>query len=308
MKLSVIIPTFNPRMDYLQAVLDALRGQTLPPTDWELVIVDNRSEPPLADRVDLRWHPHARVVREEQTGLTRARLRGFRETTGELVVLVDDDNVLDADYLAQAVNLAQEFPRLGTWSGRLTLKYENPALAPPPELAAFLTLREFSTDIWSNDIHHHASTPWGAGLCIRRTVCDAYQRRLAAQAARLELDLQGNTLVYGGDTDIAYTGCGMGLGKGVFTRLHITHLIPKRRCDRAFLRRAIEGQGYSEILHGWLNDGVVRNPRRDLTGRIGEWIRRFRMSAVRREVFDTLQRGRLKAFRELSQKQTTAPK
>jgi glycosyltransferase involved in cell wall biosynthesis len=41
--ISVVIPTHNPRMDYLARVIDALRGQTLSKDLWELVIVDNGS-------------------------------------------------------------------------------------------------------------------------------------------------------------------------------------------------------------------------------------------------------------------------
>jgi glycosyltransferase involved in cell wall biosynthesis len=299
MQLSVVIPTFNPRPDYLRRVLESLRRQTVPPSEWELLIVDNGSAPPVAGKVDLAWHPHARLVTEETLGLTNARVRGFRETIGEVVILVDDDNVLDPDYLGHVAHIAGEFPHLGTWSGRLTLEFEDPKLAPPRELAEYLTLRELPCDIWSNDPSHNASTPWGAGMCVRRMVCDAYQKRIAVQPGRARLDLHGTTLLYGGDTDIAFTGCAHGLGKGVFTRLHITHLIPNRRCDRAFLLRSIEGQGYSEVLHGWLTDGIVHDPRRDFIGRLGELVRWITMSRLQRVITTARRRGRIKAFREL---------
>ena len=119
LELSVIIPTHNPRRDYLARTLKALRGQTLDHSSWELVVVDNKSEDIgyrisdiVRDRLgkaesgkrkaektpsaisDLPSTPSVRVVREEKLGLTHARRRGFRETTGEVVVMADDDNVL----------------------------------------------------------------------------------------------------------------------------------------------------------------------------------------------------------------------
>src|ERR1700722_2249773 len=97
--VSVIICSHNPRENYLRRVLDALRAQTLPAQEWELLLVDNASTEPLAGRFDLSWHPNARHVREEKTGLTPARLRGIAEANGELLVFVDDDNVLRSDYL-----------------------------------------------------------------------------------------------------------------------------------------------------------------------------------------------------------------
>ena len=68
--ISVILCSYNPRWDYLQRCLVALRAQTMALHCWELLIIDNRSQVPLADRVELSWHPDARVIREQVLGLT----------------------------------------------------------------------------------------------------------------------------------------------------------------------------------------------------------------------------------------------
>src|SRR5215469_10853662 len=100
--ISVILCSYNPRWDYLQRCLAALRAQTMRLHCWELVLIDNCSQIPLADRVELSWHPDARVIREQVLGLTPARLRAIRESKGDLLVFVDDDNVLDPDFLEVA--------------------------------------------------------------------------------------------------------------------------------------------------------------------------------------------------------------
>ena len=99
MEISVIICTRNPREDYLRRTLDALKAQSLPKDQWELLVVDNASDAPLAGRFDLSWHPNARHVREEKVGLTHARLHGIAASQADLLVFVDDDNVLRPDYL-----------------------------------------------------------------------------------------------------------------------------------------------------------------------------------------------------------------
>ena len=63
MKLSVIICTFNPRRDYLTRVLIALKRQSLPMVQWDLVLIDNASNIPLDDTYDLSWHISARLIR-----------------------------------------------------------------------------------------------------------------------------------------------------------------------------------------------------------------------------------------------------
>jgi hypothetical protein len=295
--ISVVIPTHNPRMDFLARVIEALRGQTLSKDLWELVIVDNGSREALevaggqlpvvsgnAKAIDLSWHGNARVVQEERVGLTNARLCGFANTTGEVIVLVDDDNVLAPDYLEQVVRIAQEHPFLGTWSGALELELEPGALEPPAPLRHLLCERRVDRDVWSNDPSHFRATPWGAGECIRRQVAEAYATKVARDPRRRQLDLQGEQLVYGGDTDIAYTGLGIGLGMGVFTSLKITHLIPLARCSEVYLLQHHEARAYSEVLHYWLEHGKAPRHRTDWRPGMGKLARYLLGTALDRRM------------------------
>src|SRR6516225_11290929 len=113
MKLSVAICTHNPRLEYLSRTLDALRMQTLPMAEWELLLIDNASRSSVAASVSLTWHPNARHVKEEVLGLTPARLRGIQETQGQLLVFVDDDSILDSFYLETALRIGECRPDLG---------------------------------------------------------------------------------------------------------------------------------------------------------------------------------------------------
>jgi len=123
-KVSVIIPTHNPRRDYLSRTLEALAAQTLDRERRELVVIDNAS----SEMGDGRWEMggvnNARVVREDKLGLTHARVRGFEEAKGEIVVMVDDDNVLRPDYLEKAVQIMERNPLLGAIGGKALPEYE----------------------------------------------------------------------------------------------------------------------------------------------------------------------------------------
>jgi len=270
---------------------------------WEVIIVDNASDLPVADTVDLRWHPHSMIVREEKLGLTAARLAGFAAAQGEIIVLADDDNVLAPDYLALAVQLAERHPFLGSWSGRVELVFEPGTAAPPPSWRSYLTERLCENAVWSNDPSHNASTPWGAGMCVRRSLAVDYLHSSEADPSRLKLDLHGRELVYGGDTDIAYHGCAMGFGKGVFPSLKVNHLIPAARCERAYLLRVIEGRAYSEVLHHWVLHKMIP---RDEIGTIQKLKCLARLTlcdADTRAAELARARGRARAARELGGKQ-----
>lgn len=89
--VSVVIPTFaRPRP--LRNCLDALVRQTLPTTDYEVVVVDDGSPTP-AEAVVAEFSPRlaVRVVRQHNAGPAAARNRGAREASAPLVAFTDDD-------------------------------------------------------------------------------------------------------------------------------------------------------------------------------------------------------------------------
>ena len=74
--ISVVLPTHNPDLGRLRRTLDALVGQSLPRSSWELLVVDNASSPPLSStEIDAIG---GRLVLEPTPGLTPARLAGIR--------------------------------------------------------------------------------------------------------------------------------------------------------------------------------------------------------------------------------------
>jgi len=244
---SVILCTHNPRADYLKATLESLQAQTLDRASWELLVIDNASEPHLAPHLDLPWHLQARILREETIGLVHARRRGILEARGQLLIFVDDDNVLSPRYLRAALALAQRHPEIGVFGGQIAPRFE---VAPPAWTEKYwplLAIRAFETDRWSNVHDDFAALPCGAGMCVRAMVAQRWIERLATDPIRATLGRTGQQLLSGEDSDLAWTACDMGLGVGVFTALQMTHLIPARRLTESYLAQLIEGTTYSNI-------------------------------------------------------------
>ena len=247
--ISVILCTHNPRADYLDRVLVGLRRQTLSFQHWELVLIDNASKEKVADRFDIGWHPNGRQVREDELGLTQARLRGSSEAVAELLLFVDDDNILDPDYLEQSLWIGREYPFLGTWGGQCIPEYE---VEPAPELKPYLpglALRTTERDLWTNVAGGWSEAyPYGAGMCVRRGVMTEVQRQTTACGLLQSLDRRGQLLLSGGDYDINLTACDMGLGCGVFLSLKLTHLIPAYRVDIKYMLNMSYMHSFSNAL------------------------------------------------------------
>jgi glycosyltransferase involved in cell wall biosynthesis len=252
--VSVIICSHNPRENYLRRVLDALKAQTLPPKDWELLLVDNASESPLAGRVDLSWQPNARPIREEKIGLTHARLRGIVESKGDLLVFVDDDNVLRADYLQAALKIGADFPQLGAWGGSCIPEFETePSTEMRPWLAGLL-IEKLNTAIWAKLPGFNEALPSGAGIAVRRAVAERYRELVLRDPLRQALGRSGKRLAAGEDSDMALCGFALGLGAGRFPELELTHLIPSRRVTLEYIEGLHEGFGHAGVVLAAIHD------------------------------------------------------
>lgn len=298
--ISVITCTHDPREDYLEQVLAALKAQTLDRERWEYIVVDNASASPLEKSLSLSWHPRARCVREDRLGLTHARLRGIRESAGELLVFVDDDNVLDRDYLEVAQRVSREWSILGAWGGQVRPLFEE---APPEWTKPYwsrLVIREFEQDRWSNLPMQHETMPSGAGLCVRRSVALFYAGLHERGRRQIILDRAGASTVSGGDTDLASCAIDLGLGLGLFAALKLGHLIPPSRLEEDYLVRLVEGLAYSELILRSFREEVALSPRRGWTSRAADLLRMARMNRRQRRFHSAVREGRSKARLELT--------
>ena len=246
---SIIICAHNPRPHYLGRTLDALRRQRLPHDQWQLLLVDNASELALASRWDISWHPNSSHIREDELGLAAARRRGIADAIADLLVFVDDDNVLADNYLSEALRIKEEWQTLGTWgSGTIAPEFEQqPAEYLKPYLSR-LALRDNGKAYWSNVLSCSDATPVGAGMCVRASVAREYCRLHRIETGSKTIWLtgrKGKALVGHEDYEIAFIGCSLGFGMGVFPELRMKHLIPKERLSDEYFLRLAEGNEIS---------------------------------------------------------------
>jgi glycosyltransferase involved in cell wall biosynthesis len=238
-QISVIISTFNPREKSFLRTLTALQKQTLPLQDWELFVVDNASDSPLAEKYKLDWHPAAKFLREDKVGKLNAWKLAIPQTRGTLLVFVDDDNELAADYLEQAWRIGETHSFIGAWGGGITPECEIQPPAWVGDLIGRLTAYEVKTDVWGNLREDFSYMPVGAGMCVRRDICLAHLKRLLENPQAANFDRVGKHLGGYGDFDLVLTALDLGYGAGKFAKLQMTHLIPAGRLTvEHFVRHA----------------------------------------------------------------------
>jgi len=299
-RLSVITCSHNPRADYLGLVLEALAVQTLDQSDWEYLLIDNASEQPLAPRFEIEWHSAGRHIREEKPGLTHARLRGIREARGQILVFVDDDNVLDRDYLEVALNIADHWPMIGAFSGQVRPRFEQTPAEWTRKYWNHLAIREFSEDRWSNIPCLQDTAPNGAGLCVHRHVALEYLTYHESGKRPFVLDRTGESLLSAGDLDLAATACDLGLGNGLFTSLKLTHLMPPERLEESYLLRLLEAQTFSFVVLYSFRSKISAEPAKGLKTKIADQLRLLSKSPRERRFSQAIMHGERRALSYLS--------
>jgi glycosyltransferase involved in cell wall biosynthesis len=221
------------------------------------LLVDNASSQPLAEAWDISWHPRGKHTRENELGLTPARLRGIHESSGQLLVFVDADNLLAPDFLEQAAAISARFPVLAVFgAGILEPEFEVP---PPLKLRSrlhLLALRSAPAALWSNNTKDAESLPCGAGLCVARRVADFYPQLVADLGITPVLDRRGQRLFSGGDDLFSRVATEVDFGFGVFPELRITHLISASRLNHDYILRLIHDHAFSHGVLGFLLDGI----------------------------------------------------
>lgn len=243
--ISVIISTHNPHPGRLQRTLSGLRSQTLPSGQWETILVNNASTAwPDAAFFATCAPAGLLVVTEPALGLSAARRRGLNAARGAIAVMVDDDNVLAPDYLAQVLELFALHPRVGLAGGKSLAEFEQEPAHWQREFLPLLALRDLGgAELISAGLrppgHPHnvypEFAPIGAGMALRRAAWTAW---LEARRGGDKLsDRRGAELSSSGDNDIVLCAMAAGWEAGYFPALSLTHLIPAGRLEAGYLAR-----------------------------------------------------------------------
>jgi len=111
--VSVIIPNYN-RPELLLEAIASIAAQTM--TDWETIIVDDGSNPPVNEQdIQARFGNQFQVLRHAVArGGPVAKNAGINAATGKYLAFLDDDDLFAPTYLASAIEVLEANPEIST--------------------------------------------------------------------------------------------------------------------------------------------------------------------------------------------------
>lgn len=125
-KISVIIPCYN-HASSIGKCLDGIFGQTH--SDLEVIVVDDGSTDDLASALK-PYIGKIQLIRQENRGGPSARNRGFKESTGELVIFCDADILWKKDAFAKMVAALAQHPEVAYAYGSFKFGWKTFSLWP----------------------------------------------------------------------------------------------------------------------------------------------------------------------------------
>ena len=108
-KVSIIIPTYN-GSETIQQTLESVLLQEY--TNYEIIVVDDGSTDNTVSLVET-FIPSARIIEQHNQGTLAARQAGIDEAQGDLIALLDQDDLWFKNNLHSEVNVLQKRPEIG---------------------------------------------------------------------------------------------------------------------------------------------------------------------------------------------------
>lgn len=108
-QVSVVVPCYNGGR-FLDAFMAGMAEQTF--RDYEIIIVDDGSTEAasLAKFAELERAGSARIIHQENRGMSGARNTGIRAARADLIMVLDCDDMVAPPFLAEAVEILRSAP------------------------------------------------------------------------------------------------------------------------------------------------------------------------------------------------------
>lgn len=124
MSFSVIIPVYN-GLDLLMKSIITWSSQSLAPTLYEIIVVDNNSSENIKGFISSLKLPNVKYVCEPAFGATNARHCGARVSKGDILVFADNDGLYNADCLKSIREAFEAMPEVGAVACKIDILWDG---------------------------------------------------------------------------------------------------------------------------------------------------------------------------------------
>ncbi len=216
---------------------------------YEMIIVDNNCTDNTVALIKKIYKEsgssaHLTIVEEPEPGVGHARKKGFLAAKYPYISFIDDDNIINNNWVNTVHDLFQKKPEMGI------IGSNNKALfLDGIEPDWFDAVKgQYACASQGNDLEDLTYTRrfvYGAGMSIKKEIL------VEVYAIPLPLYLlgrKGDKLFSGDDSELGMRAILLGHKMYCSDRLKLKHIMPKERMTWSYFRKMSEGHGKSHII------------------------------------------------------------
>lgn len=140
--MSIIIPSYNEKSG-IGAAIQALQQADYPSDNKEIIVVDDGSTDETYEEATKQADQTVTILQKPNGGKFTALNLGLEHASGEIIVTVDADSLLEKDTLKRIAGSFQNEPSLGAIAGNLTVANQVSFLTKLQELEYIVGIQLF---------------------------------------------------------------------------------------------------------------------------------------------------------------------
>lgn len=242
--LSLIICTYN-RDKYIYNVLKSIADNNFDKTNYEIVLVNNNSTDNTIEeckRFQLDFPDvNYQYFLEECQGLSYARNRGIKEAKGDILVYVDDDALVNKEYLQAYSDFFKNYPNAFAAGGPIIPKYET----EQPSWMSYYTKELVTGYLYKgNQIIEFKKRryPGGGNAAFKKEVFDEIG------LFNVDLGRKGNNLLGAEEKDIFDKMEAKAMKYYYIPNAILYHIIPEAKLKKEYFNKLTYSIGKSERM------------------------------------------------------------
>lgn len=245
--ISVVLCCYN-SSGVIVPTMVSLRRQKVPPgCGYEVILVDNNCHDDTVSLAERAWGasaPPLHIIRELRPGLIYARKAGVLQAKYSILLFVDDDNMLEPDWIIRLMEMYQRRPEIGG-AGGYNIPLLEEGVQRPVWFDKYSGAYGCTPPHKRPEVSAYKTALVGAGLSLRTNLA-----RLIFDSS-LPFFLIGrtqDTLNRGDDSEICFRAGLMGWKLWYEKKLRLQHVILGRRLNWEYVLRARRGFGRADVI------------------------------------------------------------
>ena len=242
--ITIIICTYN-REKYIGPLLESIAKNDYPKGDYEILLVDNNctdnTRAVCQSFAETHKDVNFRYVVETEQGLSAARNKGIKEAKGDIIIYVDDDALVDTNYISSFAEHFANNPTTMAAGGPIEPLYETeePKWMSPYTKALLTAWMNYGNAVRN---YPKGKYPGGGNAAYRKVVFDK------VGLFNTELGRKGTALLASEEKDIFDKMHALGMQVKYLPTPVLHHIIPQAKLEKPYFDRLTRQIGDSERM------------------------------------------------------------